>query len=88
MKLQGKTAIVTGGAQGIGREYVSRFVREGANVVITDIREEAAKRVAEEISATGGNAVAIKCDVTSQEDMDSAARYAVRQFGRIDVHRQ
>lgn len=85
MKLQGKTAIVTGGAQGIGREYVSRFVREGANVVITDIREEAAKRVAEEISATGGNAVAIKCDVTSQEDMDSAARYAVRQFGRIDV---
>jgi NAD(P)-dependent dehydrogenase (short-subunit alcohol dehydrogenase family) len=85
MKLQGKAAIVTGGAQGIGREYAARFVREGANVVITDIREEAAKRVAKEISATGGNAVAIKADVTSQENMDSVASDTIREFGRIDI---
>jgi NAD(P)-dependent dehydrogenase (short-subunit alcohol dehydrogenase family) len=85
MKLQGKTAIVTGGAQGIGREYAARFVREGANVVITDTREEQATRVAQEISAAGGNAIAIKSDVTSQAEMDAAASYAARQFGRIDV---
>ncbi|HEY2106559.1 MAG TPA: SDR family oxidoreductase [Candidatus Binataceae bacterium] len=85
MKLKGKTAIVTGGAQGIGREYAARFAREGANVVITDIREEQAQSVAREISAEGGKVVAIQSDVTSQEQMDSAAAHAARQFGAIHV---
>ena len=89
MRLHGKTAIVTGGAQGIGREYAARFAREGANVVITDIREEQAQRVAREISqqegGKGGKVVAIKSDVTSQEEMNSAAAFANREFGHIDV---
>jgi 3-oxoacyl-[acyl-carrier protein] reductase len=85
MRLQGKTAIVTGGAQGIGREYAARFAREGANVLITDIRQEQATRVAREISAEGGKVVAIKADVTNQEQMDSAAAYAAREFGSVDV---
>jgi 3-oxoacyl-[acyl-carrier protein] reductase len=85
MRLQGKTAIVTGGAQGIGREYAARFAREGANVVITDIREEQATRAAREISAQGARAAAIQADITSQEEMNAAAAYAAREFGRIDV---
>ena len=85
MRLQSKTAIVTGGAQGIGREYTARFAREGAYVVITDIREEQATQVAQQISAAGGKVVAVKADVTSQEEMNSAASFAARQFGRIDV---
>src|SRR5579863_2213902 len=86
MRLQGKTAIVTGGAQGIGREYAARFAREGANVVITDIREEQARRVAREITqAEGGKVVAVKSDVTSQEQMNSAAALANQEFGRIDI---
>ena len=89
MRLHGKTAIVTGGAQGIGREYAARFAREGANVVITDIREEQAQRVAREISqqegGKGGKVIAIKSDATSQEEMNSAAAFANREFGQIDV---
>jgi 3-oxoacyl-[acyl-carrier protein] reductase len=86
MRLQGKTAIVTGGAQGIGREYAARFAREGANVVITDIREEQARNVAREISREeGGKVVAVKSDVTRQEEMNAAAAFANREFGRVDV---
>jgi NAD(P)-dependent dehydrogenase (short-subunit alcohol dehydrogenase family) len=86
MRLQGKTAIVTGGAQGIGREYAARFAREGANIVITDIREEQAEQVAREISRQGGGrAIAVQSDVTSQEQMNAAADRAVREFGRVDV---
>jgi len=85
MRLQGKTAIVTGGAQGIGREYTARFAREGANVVITDIRDEQAQQVARQISAEGGKVVAIQSDVTSQEQMNSAAAYAAREFGHVDI---
>lgn len=85
MRLQGKTAIITGGAQGIGREYAARFAREGANVVITDIREEQAQQVAREISAQGGRVMAIQSDVTSQDEMNSAAARAAREFGRVDV---
>lgn len=86
MRLQGKTAIVTGGAQGIGREYASRFAGEGANVVITDIREEEARRVASEISqTTGGKVIALKSDVTSPDEMNLAASLAAREFGQIDV---
>jgi NAD(P)-dependent dehydrogenase (short-subunit alcohol dehydrogenase family) len=85
MRLQGKTAIITGGAQGIGREYAARFAREGANVVITDIREEQAQQVAREISAQGGRVMCIQSDVTSQDQMNSAADRAAREFGRVDV---
>lgn len=86
MRLQGKTAIVTGGAQGIGREYAARFAREGANVVVTDLREEQAQQAARELSREGGGkVVAIKSDVTSQEQMNAAAEFANREFGHVDV---
>jgi NAD(P)-dependent dehydrogenase (short-subunit alcohol dehydrogenase family) len=86
MRLQGKTAIVTGGAQGIGREYAARFAREGANVVITDIREEQAGRVARQLTAAGGGKVAaIQSDVTRQDEMNAAAAFANREFGHVDV---
>ncbi len=66
MKLQGKVAIVTGAAQGIGRQYALRFAREGAAVMVVDLREQQAQQVAREIVAAGGQAKAVKADVTCQ----------------------
>ncbi len=85
MRLEGKVAIITGAAQGIGREYALRFAREGAAVVIADLREEQARRVADEISASGGNAIAMRADVTSEDEMKSVADRTAAQFGRIDT---
>jgi len=66
MKLQGKVAMITGGSQGIGREYALRFAREGAAVVIADIRQEAGRTVEAEITAAGGRALALRADVTDR----------------------
>ncbi len=80
MKLEGKTAIITGGGSGIGRATAKRFAKAGANVVIGDISEEKAKAVARE---TGG--IGIACDVTREKDIQSLVEQAEKAFGRIDL---
>lgn len=85
MRLNGNVAIITGAAQGIGREYALRFAREGATVVIADLREEQARAVADEICAAGGKALAIRADVTSEDQMKAVAERAVAQSGRVDT---
>jgi NAD(P)-dependent dehydrogenase (short-subunit alcohol dehydrogenase family) len=85
MRLEGKVAMITGAAQGIGREYALRFAREGAAVVIADIREEAAQRVQSEIESAGGKALALRADVTDQEQMNQVARSAADKLGPVDV---
>ena len=85
MRLQGKAAIVTGAARGIGREYALRFAREGASVGIVDLRLEEAQETAKLIAGAGGNALALQADVTEQEQMDAAAKQAADAFGRIDI---
>jgi 3-oxoacyl-[acyl-carrier protein] reductase len=85
MRLDGKVAIITGAAQGIGREYALRFAREGASVAIADLREEQAQGVANEISAAGGNAIAVRADVTSEDQMKAVVDRTVARFGRIDT---
>jgi 3-oxoacyl-[acyl-carrier protein] reductase len=85
VKLDGQVAIITGAAQGIGREYALRFAREGAAVVIADIREEQARGVANEIAALGGRALAMRADVTSEAQMKTVADGTVAEFGRIDT---
>lgn len=85
MKLKDKVAIVTGGAQGIGRAYALRFAEEGAAVAIVDLRDEGAKKVEAEIAEKGGQAVAIKADVSSEESANDMAKQVHDRFGRIDI---
>ena len=68
MRLKDKVAIVTGGSQGIGRAYALRFAREGAAVAVADIREEQARGVVEEIRKLGGRGLAVRTDVSKEED--------------------
>ena len=67
--LLGKTAIVTGGGNGIGRASSIMLASFGANVVVSDFNLDAAKQVVEEINDEGGNAIALKCDVTIDKDL-------------------
>jgi len=85
MKLKDKVAIVTGAAQGIGREYALRFVEEGSAVALVDTRFEQAKAVEQEISAKNGKAFAIAADVTSDAELAAMAKQVAERFGRIDV---
>ena len=85
MRLKDKVAIVTGGAYGIGKAYIKAFSREGAKVVIADIDLEAAKATAEEVIKEGGEALAIRTDVSVPEDTQEMAKKTVAHFGRIDI---
>jgi len=79
-RFQGKTALVTGGAKGIGAATAARFASEGATVVVADFDEEAANETAQRI---GGHAV--RCDVTKLEDVDAAVAAAVDLHGNLDI---
>jgi 3-oxoacyl-[acyl-carrier protein] reductase len=83
--LDDKVAIVTGGARGLGEAYCLRLAQEGAGVVVADILEKEAGEVAQKIKAAGGQAIAVKTDVTSEEATVSMAEVAVKKFGRIDI---
>ena len=85
MRLKDKVAIITGASQGIGREYALRFAREGAKVVVGDIREAQAQEVVQEIAKLGGEGLALKTDVSTEEDTKRLAAAAHEKFGRIDI---
>jgi 3-oxoacyl-[acyl-carrier protein] reductase len=85
MRLAGKTAIITGAAQGIGRAYALRFAREGAQVVVADLREDAARAVAEECKRVGPDAMGAKVDVADEASATALAAGVAERFGRIDV---
>jgi acetoin reductase-like protein len=81
MRLEGKVAIVTGGAQGMGRAIVQRFVEEGARVVIADLQADVAQTAANEI----GGAVAVGVDIRNQDQVQDMVETAVREFGGLDI---
>ena len=86
MKLEGRRALVTGAASGIGRAVATRFAAEGARVALLDKADEAALgEVAEEIGATGGRAVSLVADVTDAAAVDEAAAWAAAEIGTIDI---
>jgi NAD(P)-dependent dehydrogenase (short-subunit alcohol dehydrogenase family) len=84
-RLDGKTALVTGGASGMGRAGATAFAREGAAVVLADINEAGAAAVADAIVAEGGRAVALPFDLTSGPSVEALTTATIEELGRIDV---
>lgn len=84
-RLSGKTAVITGGSNGIGRACADRFSAEGANVLIADLQLAPGKAAAEAINKAGGNARFVELEAASQESNEAMAAAAVEHFGTIDV---
>jgi len=86
MLLSNKIAIVTGGAQGIGRAIAQLFCEEGASVLIGDINVDEAKETANDITdKTGKKCIALKVDISRKEDIDRMVSLTIKEFSRIDI---
>lgn len=85
MLLKDKVAIITGSRRGIGKSIACEMAREGAKVVISDINAQECKNVADEIVSYGGQAIAIRMDITNQEEIKNTFNEIAGQFGRIDI---
>ena len=84
MSLDGSVALVTGAGSGLGKATALELARRGAKIVATDINEEAAKATVEEIKAAGGEAAAIRQDVSKAEDSEAAVKFALDTFGKLN----
>ena len=85
MRLEGKTAIITGAGNGMGASDAKLFASEGANVVLADIDSESGKRLEDEISKAGGNAQFEFCDVSSEENWQSMTSDVINKYGSLDI---
>src|SRR5947209_4301717 len=85
MRLQGKVALITGGANGMGEAEATLFAREGAQVVVADLLAEEGRRVVAVIGAAGGEARFARLDVTSEEDWHEIVTTTVATFGKLDI---
>lgn len=84
MKFEHKTAIVTGGASGIGKATVERFAVEGANVVIADFSDDG-QTLADTLNQAGYNTMFVKTDVTSEADTKNMIEQTINQYGKLDI---
>jgi 3-oxoacyl-[acyl-carrier protein] reductase len=85
LDLSGRTALITGAGQGLGRAYAREYVRFGARVVVADIDGDKAEAVAEEIGLLGGTALAVQADVANEQSVASMYAAVQRHFGGLDI---
>jgi citronellol/citronellal dehydrogenase len=91
MTLEGKVAIITGASRGLGNGFAIGLAKEGANIVVAARTETEGKlpgtiyKTAEEVKALGRRALAIRCDVTSEESVNGVVQKTLQEFGRIDI---
>ena len=85
MRLENKVALISGGARGMGAVEAKLFAREGAKVVVADIREEDARKVEAEIAEAGGEATVVMLDVSQEDQWESAVAQVVAKFGKLDI---
>jgi 3-oxoacyl-[acyl-carrier protein] reductase len=84
-RLDGRVAVVTGAARGIGAGEAIRLAQDGANVAVLDLTEEAGRETVEAVEATGSQAMAVGCDVSNAKEVTAAFEKIADRFGRIDI---
>jgi 3-oxoacyl-[acyl-carrier protein] reductase len=84
-RLEGRVAMITGGARGIGKAAAVKMVKEGACVVLLDVLSKEVAQVAKELKAMGGKALGIQTDVSQKKDVEKAVERALSKWGRVDI---
>src|SRR5216110_1447355 len=85
LSFENRVALVTGAASGMGLATAKAFAEAGAAVVLADFREDAVKAEAQKLAATGHKAIAIRCDVSDDAQVEAMVYHAVAEFGRLDA---
>ena len=83
--LKNKVVVITGARRGMGKADALLFAEKGAKVVVSDISQEDCQKVVDQIEKKGGQAIAVKCDVSKKEEVDNLFRKTIEKFGRVDV---
>ena len=84
-ELKNKVAIITGARRGMGRTHALALAKAKARIVVSDISQEDCEKVVEEIKKQGGEAMAVKCDVSKKEEVDEMVKKTMQKFGKIDI---
>ena len=84
-KLNGRVAVITGASSGLGKQMAMSFARQGANLVLLARRIERLEELKKELEKENIKVLPIKCDVTSTEDINNAAKLAEETFGKVDI---
>jgi NAD(P)-dependent dehydrogenase (short-subunit alcohol dehydrogenase family) len=85
MHLKDKVAIITGARRGMGKSHALIFAKAGAKVVVADISKDECEEVVKEIEKAGGEAIAVKCDVTNKKEVDAMIEAAIDKWGKLDI---
>jgi NAD(P)-dependent dehydrogenase (short-subunit alcohol dehydrogenase family) len=85
MHLKDKVAIITGARRGMGKSHALTFAKAGAKVVVADISKDECEEVVKEIEKAGGEAIAVKCDVTNKKEVDAMIEAAIDKWGKLDI---